>query len=101
MGRLTDTICAIGQKKILFEIKWDIIRPTPKSWSGLEVWEKEILSPYFFSSGNVTGERYLKFLQIFSFEYLENVSMLRRQLFFFQQDGVPSHFAITVQVLLP
>ena len=59
------------------------------------IWEEEIVGPYFFSNGNVTGEGYLEFLQIVL--YLEHVSVLRRQNFFFQQDGAPPHFAISAR----
>ena len=57
-------------------------------WAG--IWEEEIVGPYFFSSGNVTGEGYLC-------DYLEHVPVLRRQNFFFQQDGAPPHFAISAR----
>ena len=61
------------------------------------IWEEEIVGPYFFSSGNVTGEGYLEFLQTFLCDYLEHVPVLRRQNFFFQQDGAPPHFAISAR----
>ena len=47
------------------------------------MWEEEIVGPYFFSRGNVTGEGYLEFLQTFLCDYLEHVPVLRRQNFFF------------------
>ena len=64
-------------------------------WAG--IWEEEIVGPYFLNTGSVTGETYLEFLQTFLFDYLENVSVLRRQNFLFRQDGAPPHFAICVR----
>ena len=64
-------------------------------WAG--IWEEEIIGPYFFNNGNVTGDTYLEVLQTFLFDYLENVPVHRRQNFFFQQDGAPPHFAVSVR----
>ena len=62
------------------------INPKIMVWAG--IWEKEIVGRYFFCSGNVTGKRYLEFLQTFLCDYLEHVPVLRRQNLFFQE--IPS-----------
>ena len=67
-------------------------------WAG--IWEQEIVDPYFFNVSNVTGEIYLEFLQTFLLDYLQNVSLLRQQNFFFLARWSTTSFCYLC-VLLP
>ncbi|CAH0382002.1 unnamed protein product [Bemisia tabaci] len=58
-----------------------------------------IIGPYFFD-GTVTGEVYLDFIENQLPGLLENVPLNVQANMFFQQDGAPVHFKISVRTFL-
>ena len=60
-------------------------------WCGIS--SKGLIEPYFFD-GNVDAEAYLRMLEECAWPYL----MHRRM--WFQQDGAPAHYALTVREFL-
>jgi len=58
-------------------------------WCAISV--KEIIGPYFFEDGTVTGERYKRMLRYFAFPRLRDYP----ETTIFQQDVAPLHFANT------
>lgn len=84
---------------------WGSQRPetvyeSPQSSPTLMVWcaisENEVIGPYFFDDGSVTGDRYKRMLRYYLFPKLSNYpsDMI------FQQDGAPPHYAIPVRQYL-
>jgi len=78
----------------------DTVYQSPQSTQSIMVWcamsRHEVIGPYFFENGNVTGNSYKKMLRYFFFpkvrDYPDN--------WLFQQDGAPPHFALPVRAYL-
>ena len=72
----------------------DIVYQSAQSTEYIMVWcvvsKTDIIGPYFFEDGTVTGERYKRMLRYFFFPKLRDYpeDML------FQQDGASSHYAV-------
>lgn len=65
-------------------------------WAGII--NNQIIGPYFFEE-NLTGPRYLEFLQGYLLPQLNQLFPNRNDLWF-QQDGAPPHYAVDVRTYL-
>jgi transposase len=73
------------------------IDPRVMVWAA--IWRNHIIGPYFFD-GNVTGESYLQMLHTFLLPRLRNDYADELDQFWFQHDGAPAHFALSVRRVL-
>ena len=56
-----------------------------------------VIGPYFFDTPTATSDVYLQMVQQYAIDELPLLSRLAR---YFQQDGAPPHFALTVRAYL-
>ena len=78
----------------------DTVYESPQSTQSIMVWcalsKNEVIGPYFFENGNVTGDSYKRMLRYYLFPKLRNYP----ENMIFQQDGAPPHFALPVRAYL-
>jgi len=68
--------------------------PRVNVWCG--IYNKKIIGPIFIEQ-NLNGERYLELLRNELELFIDELPLVERRLFYFQQDGAPPHFTRNVR----
>lgn len=64
-------------------------------WCG--IYNRQIIGPYFFEE-TINGQVYLRFLKTYLYNnVLEDMPLEERRNLYFQQDGAPPHYAVSVR----
>lgn len=78
-------------------VETQLNQPGVLVWAGLS--SSGLIGPYFFE-GNVTGQSYLEMLQTYLVPGLKTLYPNEMQKLYFQQDGAPAHYSLSVREYL-